>query len=355
MTTTLKTLIPLSLVGLLSFGSGFHGRADGASPTFNLPSHVIMSQDETHLIVLDAGNNTLRTIDLSNGHTTTLSAFNPQLNTFGLPAGGLRDGDLSRALFNNPTSAVVDSRGRIFVTDTNNNAIRLIDGETVSTYLADLNRPTGIALDENDNLFFVDTLSHRILKVDIFKNVTTVAGVPFEAGYQDGDTAQALFNYPTGITLGENGEIFIADTNNHLIRKISDGMVTTIAGTFILDETDPDDIFPMGGFGDGLGEAVFFNFPAGLVYIDGSLVVADAGNHLLRLISPQDTSGDYTTTSLRLSETNTDLHMPQSLHYHAGNDTLFVADTGNNMLRTFNFSELLAQTSESVNPDENES
>ncbi len=107
-------------------------------------------------------------------------------------------------------------------------------------------------------------------------SVTTLAGKP-EPGHRDGSADTALFDGPAGIAVGDSGAIYIADSRNHCVRALSpDSRVETVAGT-------PG----VSGFADGRGDRALFFAPAGLaVAADGSLLVADTGNHCIRRITP---------------------------------------------------------------------
>ena len=91
-----------------------------------------------------------------------------------------------------------------------------------------LDRPTGIALDPSGNLYVADTGNNRIRLVTAASETSTVAGSDF--GYADGPVAQARFNAPCGVCFAPDGAVLVADTGNHCIRRIKDGMVTTLVG-----------------------------------------------------------------------------------------------------------------------------
>jgi sugar lactone lactonase YvrE len=145
---------------------------------------------------------------------------------------------------------------------------------------ASFNTPSAIALDADENLLVADTANNRIRKVTPEGVVTTVAGngIP---GFADGEAATAQFNGPVGVSVDKQGNIYVADTYNDRIRKITiDGQVSTVAG---------------GRQGDLDGDAsnARFDTPCAVVSLpDGSLIVADTGNNKLRKI---DASGQVTT------------------------------------------------------------
>ena len=145
------------------------------------------------------------------------------------------------------------------------------DGKGVA---AQLNTPKGLAVDAAGNVFVADTLNHIIRKITPAGDVSTIAGTGV-AGFADGSVTSAQFDGPTGIAVGNDGTIYVADTNNNRIRAISTSdQVTTLSGT------------GEAGFTDGVVTAVRFNKPAGLALdAAGILYVADWGNHRVRKVS----------------------------------------------------------------------
>jgi len=136
--------------------------------------------------------------------------------------------------------------------------------------------PGGLALGAGDSIYIADSNNHtiRLLRDGM---VTTVAGTAEESGFADGVGPAARFNYPSGIAATSGGRLFVADTLNHTIRCISaEGVVTTVAGAAGVE-----------GYADGVGADARFNRPAGIVVCaDGSLLVADGQNYTIRHISP---------------------------------------------------------------------
>jgi|GEM_PF-873542 len=210
---------------------------------------------------------------------------------------GFADGPGSEAQFANPQGMAIDTAGNLYVADNWNNRIRKITplGE-VSTLAgngegglvndigsnAEFNSPEGIAIDPAGNLYVGDSLNHRIRKITPTSLVSTFAGsgdTDYEGGgFFNGLKSDALFRYPTGIAIDSAGNFYVADTWNHSIRKISaKGIVSTLAGN------------GQKGFADGTGSEAQFSYPQGMA-IDaktGNLYVADWRNHCVRKISPQ--------------------------------------------------------------------
>jgi hypothetical protein len=140
--------------------------------------------------------------------------------------------------------------------------------------------PNGLAVDSEGNLFVADESNHVIRKITPAGVVTTFAGLALSGGNDNGTGTQARFLYPRGLTMDAGGTLYVADTFNHTIRKItSAGVVTTLAGRA-----------GNAGATDGKGAAASFNYPVA-VAIDpaGNLYVADRSNHLVRKVTPDGT------------------------------------------------------------------
>jgi sugar lactone lactonase YvrE len=153
------------------------------------------------------------------------------------------------AQLNQPWGIAVDSSGILYFADSNNHRIRKIDSNGIITTIAgdgtqgyhgdggvalaaQLNQPKGIALDSSDNLYIADSQNHVIRKIDNQGIITTIAGNNIPGYSGDGGTASAAqLNYPVDVTLDQAGNLYIADAGNHVIRKIdSKGIITTIVG-----------------------------------------------------------------------------------------------------------------------------
>ena len=221
-----RLIDPSGKVSVLA-GTGVAGFAEGpaASAQFNQPYGVALSPDEKTLYIADYLNHAIRALDLSAKRVTTLA---------GSGKAGFANGKGDQAQFNQPYNVKVDARGRLYVPDQNNHAIRRIE-------------PDG--------------------------TVSTIAGTG-QSGFAGGKPSESRFNNPTGLIVAADGTVYIADRNNHRIRIISPaGEVSTIAG----EGTE--------GFLDGFGPAAKFNRPIDIVLTaDGSLVVSEENNHRLRKI-----------------------------------------------------------------------
>jgi sugar lactone lactonase YvrE len=209
----------------------------------------------------------------------------------------IRDG--AQAGFSDPFGVAVAIDGTVYVADAgeSNRIRKIVPDGTVTTLAggaegfadgvgaaASFNTPSGLALANDGNLFLADTGNNRIRKVTPEGQVSTVAG-DGTAGYVDGPASQARFNGPMGIAVDQRGNIYVADTYNDRIRMITtDGHVSTIAGA------------GTPGYADGDRTSALFDTPAGIAAAtDGSIVVADTGNDRLRKITPE---GNVTTQSV---------------------------------------------------------
>ena len=152
------------------------------------------------------------------------------------------------------------------------------------------NDPMGLARDALGNLYICDARNHVIRKISVAGVVTTVAGLPGEAGAVDGSGSVVRFRFPTDVAVAPDGTLYVADSGNHCIRKIAtDGTVTTLAG----DLGSADDITQDYGSTytvvptqlDGQGSAARFNSPGGIAYaVGGHLYVCDTGNQIIRRV-----------------------------------------------------------------------
>jgi len=239
---------------------------------------------------------------------------------------GARDGAGAQAQFADPYGLALDPHGTLYVSDGgDNDRIRVLrtDG-TVATLAggveglrdgqgaaARFDTPSGLALDATGNLYVADTGNHAIRKVTPDGVVTTLAGNG-HPGWRDGPGAQAQFDGPMGVAIDTQGRVIVADAYNDRIRAIApDGTVTTLAGG-----AAPGDV-------DGPGAQARFDTPCA-VFVDarGRIVVADTLNDALRAV---DAAGNVTTIARAAPEAPARwlLHRPASLA-QARDGTLFV-------------------------------
>ena len=204
---------------------------------------------------------------------------------------GATDG-IEAATFNNPHGIAISPNGIIYICDRFNHTIRKININGDVTTLAghpgisgDTNgqgndarfyEPWGICVDQNENVFITDTRNNKIKKITSDGWVSTYAGTG-NFGTTDGVSDNCTFGQPVGIETDGNGNLFVSDHGTHIIRKISsDGLVTTLAGAAY-----------EAGDADGVGPDARFNKPYGLtIDQDGNIIIADEWNHKIRKITP---------------------------------------------------------------------
>lgn len=239
------------------------------------------------ILVADLGQ-MIRRIDLGAGSVSTLAG---SLNTF-----GSADGTGAAASFGVPTFVAVDGAGNGFVGEYMNHDIRRVTpGGVVTTFVgsaatpgsadgtgsaAQFFQPQGVAFDGGGNLFVADSGNHTIRKVTPDGVVTTFAGQAGVSGSADGTGTAASFNVPRGLAFDGSGNLFVGDSGNHLIRRITpDGVVTTFAGQPGVSGSD-----------DGLGPVALFAGPSGLAFSpSGTLFVTDWDGHTVRMVEPDAT------------------------------------------------------------------
>jgi len=273
---------------------------------------------------------------------------------------GSANGKAEAASFRTPNSIVSLSDGSILVADSKNQTIRMIKSGVVSTYagitfdtdthgnplggwhddkkeMSVFNNPTGMAVDKNDTVFIADADNNVIRKITKDGNVTTVAGDGF-IGNQDG--MQARFHSPQDVAVAKDGTLYVADTLNHVIRKIDTaGKVSTLnAYSDRVAQIEEGDIVLAGDFADGKLADAKFNEPSALV-IDGkgNLYVSDSGNQLIRYID--FASNTVSTVAGNVSKSST---ISKSNNLYAAGDYV----NGSALSAQFNFPKGLAITSD---------
>lgn len=311
---------------------------------------------------------------------------------------GSQDGTTANATFNAPNGIATDTVGNIYVADQGNYVIRKITPEGIVTTfagtvgkvgadngvgaLASFHTPSGIATDAEGNVYVADQGNHLIRKITPTGSVSTLAGRPGVAGAEDGVATVATFYLPVGVAADANGNVYVADSANALIRKVSPaGGVTTLAGQqdgagsvnrnqdvvtlgspigvalddignvyvsdpsshSILRITQMGDISTFAGSGtagstDGKGIAASFDAPAGIAFdASGNMYVADFSNSVIRKITP---AGDVTTLAGVAKSTgptdgvgaNARFVNPIGMAVDAAGN-VYVTDPGNHLIR----------------------
>ncbi len=293
------------------------------------------------IYVADAANN--RIVRISAGGVASNFAGTGIAGNSGVPGPALN------AQLNSPRDVAVDSTGNVFVLDSGNNRVLKITpdgrialfagtgsagyhGDGGSATQALLNFPYGITLDAAGDVFISDSLNQRIRAVTPDGNIDTIAGTNARGYNGDNGPLGTAFNYPSGLAVDSSGALYIADTENNLVRKMtqpltSNARITTIAGTGV------------GGFSGDRGPArsAWLNYPRGVaVDAQGDVLIADSQNNRVRRIDPQGIittvagadhgSGDGGPAALAR------LFAPSGIALDAAGDA-YIADSLNNRVR----------------------
>ncbi len=301
-----------TVAGNFAAGPGYSGdRGLATSAQLNDPFGVFVD-GPGNIFIADTSNNVVREVVAGTGNIQTVAG------NFAL--GGGYSGDLGPAtsaqLFL-PEAVFVDAAGNIFIADTLNSVIRVVDPGTASVVIAGVTipatdiatiagtyynsgsgtacqftgdngaatsaflcLPAGIFVDGSENVYIADTANYAIREVGSGGTITTVAGTLGSFGYSgDGAATAALLNYPSGVTVDGAGDIFIADTDNFVVREViaSTGDIQAFAGNNTLAYS-----------GDGFpATSAALNFPGG-AFVDGAgnVYIADLNNSAIRVFNP---------------------------------------------------------------------
>ncbi|MGF7080131.1 NHL repeat-containing protein [Mucilaginibacter sp. UYCu711] len=246
-------------------------------------------------------------------------------------AAGFINGNAAAARFNAPGGIAVDANGNVFVTDINNNVVRMITSKGVTSVYGNNSQikfqyPLGLATNGDGNVYVADTFNHRICKIDRNGVITIIAG-DGTSGFANGIGTAAKFYYPTDIAIDATGNLYVFDAFNLRIRKITPiGVVTTFAGS--------------GKYGNANGPAATAEFTDGLgIAVDdvGNVYVSDPINSQVRKISNTGIVSTFAgdgTAGYR-DGSNAQFNNPLSLATdHKGN--VYVSDFDNNRIRMIN-------------------
>ena len=321
---------PVLTITTLAGQPGTKGYADGpgASAEFRLPNNLAVDH-AGNIYVADTANDIIRKI-APDGTVSTLAGSSHNR--------GSADGQGSAARFWAPFGVAVDAFGYVYVADTANNTVRKItpDG-MVSTvaglagnpgdvdgtnFTARFRNPWGVAVDSLGNVFVADMSNDTIRKINTNGVVHTFAGKSGVLGNADGFGNDAHFNNPFAVAVDSSDNVYVSDSANAIIRKITPGrVVTTLAG-----------IANFAGDLDGNGTDARFWNPQGLA-VDraGNVYVADTGNNAIRKISPQ---GVVTTLAIPNDSSGNPIQLkgPGGVAVDAAGN-IYIADTNNHCVR----------------------
>jgi len=341
-------------VSTFAGNGGYSYSGDGGaamSAQLNAP-HGVAADTAGNFYIADSANNVVRKVS-ANGTITTLAGN----GTAGFGGDG---GAAASAQLSGPQGVAVDTAGNVYISDTGNSRVREVSGGTITTVAgggtpgfggdggaatsAKLYSPVGLALDAKGNLYIADTNNSAIRKVS-GGTITTVAGNGVQGYAGDGGPAlNAQLNDPQGVAVDSAGNIYITDTMNFAIRMVAkNGTISTIAGNGVAGYT---------GDGGAAGQAQL-SYPTGIaVDSGGALYFADAGAVVRKI----DASGQISTIAGNGSlgytgdggpATAASLNGPIGIALNANGD-VYVADSANNAVRLLSI-QLAALTSAASN------
>lgn len=335
--STVRMMTPAGVVTTLA-GSASVGSSNGAAANarFYSPQNIAIDS-QANVYVADTQNNVVRKISPSG--VVSILAGTP--GVFG-------SADGSSALFSGPQGIAVDASGNVYVADTGNSTIRKITAGGVTTTFvgaagnpgntdgtganAQFYEPEGVAVDSVNNIYVADTWNHTIRKITSAGVSSTLAGLAGTFGSFDGANSAARFNNPTGIAVDGSGNLYVTDYNNDTIREVTPaGVVITLAG-----------LAGVWGNADGTGTNASFFGPTGIsVDSSGDLFVIDSANDTLRELTVS--GGVWTVATVAgLPDVSGSLDgtgAAAEFYYPAGVAVssagyVYVADSGNNTIRS---------------------
>lgn len=329
-------------------GNGVQGYGGDGGPATSAELHgpgVVAVDSAGNQFIAELNNNRIRKVAAATGIITTVAGN----GAAGYSGDG---GPATSAELNYPSGVDLDSAGNLYIADTNNDRIRKVDGNTgtITTVAGDgtlgyagdggpatsaeLNQPGGVRVDSARNLLIADTANHVVRKVVAGTGtIITVAGTGTKGYSGDGGPAtSAELHYPDGVDVDSAGNLFIADTNNHRIREVaaSTGTITTVAG----DGTP-------GYSGDGGPATSAELYSPYVVWLDGAddLYIADTNNHAIRKV---DAGAGTISTVAGIgiagysgdggAATNAELNLPFGVALD-GLGNMYITDFGNDRIR----------------------
>jgi sugar lactone lactonase YvrE len=316
---------------------GQRGTTDGAAADALFGEPEGIALDGSgNLYISDTDNNTIRMLDLNTGMVSTV-AGNPSTSA-------LMDGVGAAAGFNKPKAMRIDAAGNLYVSDAFNTAVRKVVPSTgaVSTLATFQSVPQGLAVDGSDLLVSLMGTSgdNRIVRVSSDGTVSTVAGSSTTSGFVDGAGTDARFNSPAGMYDDGSGNLYIADAANFALRKM------TIASAAVVTYASAISV----GSSDGTGNQAHFSAPQGLAVDDTTVYVADTGNDTIRAI--ELATGKVTTLAGAVGQTghadgplsSSRFDGPQGLALDTAAQVLYVAETLNRVIRRIDLGKGVVST-----------
>ncbi len=268
-----------------SAASGYSGDSGPARQALFASPAGLAFDGSGNLYVADSGNNCIRRIGAGGMVTTIVGNGAGGFSGDGAGAGAARSASLL-----SPQAVVVDRNGNLFIADTGNHrvrsvtpngAINTVAGNGLTTIRGDgaatsisLNAPAGLAIEANGLLLISDTQNHRVRRLMADGTILTIAGEGIAGFTGDGQAAVVRISAPMGLAVDSGGNIYIADSGNNKVRRVSPtGLITTVAGT------------GAAGYSGDSGQGVFaaLNAPSGVIFDPGGILyIADTLNSAIR-------------------------------------------------------------------------
>lgn len=326
-----------TLAGVGTAGLAGDGGA-GDSAQLRNPAAVV-EDSFGNLYIADTFNNRIRKL-ATDGTITTIAGSDT--TTYSGDGGAA-----TRAGLSHPSGIALDRNGVLYIADTAHHMVRKVSAEGVISRVAgtgaagykgdggaatdaNLNTPMGVAVDAAGNLYIADTLNHRIRRVTPDGKIATVAGNGAAAYYGDGGAAtDASLNYPQAVTVDQAGNLYIGDTYNDRVRKVTpDGTIVTVAGNGAARYA-----------GDGgPATAASLNYPKGVaVDASGNLFIADCHNARIRMVTEDGHIHTVAGSALGYGgdggkATSARLQFPAGV-FAGMQGRIYVADTDNHRIR----------------------
>jgi DNA-binding beta-propeller fold protein YncE/fibronectin type 3 domain-containing protein len=323
--STIRKVTPAGVVTTLAGAADQNGSADGSGLTarFNQPTGIAVDQAANLVYVTDTANNDVRRVT-TGGVVTTVAGTPGQA--------GSADGTGTAARFSGPSAVATDGSGNAYVADTWNDSIRVVTPAGVVTTLpvwgSQFNGPRGVAVDASGQIYVADHWTHTIRKISSGGAVTVLAGLVGESGSADGTGGAARFNSPSGLAVDGSGNAYVADTYNSTIRKVTPaGTVTTLAGA----------AGQSGSADGAGAAATFYSPGGVAADAAGNVFVADTYNSTIRKITPAGVVSTLAGAAGETGTADGNgavarFFRPEGITLDgAGN--IYVADTGNSTIR----------------------
>ena len=303
-----------------------------------------------NVYIADTSNNRIRKVTVSTGIITTIAGT-------GSASYSGDNGAATSATLNNPFGVSLDASGNVYIADSDNNRIRKVtvstgiistiagtgstsfSGDNGAATSAALYYPFGVSVDSSGNVYIADYFNHRIRKVSVSTGIIiTIAGTG-TAGYSgdNGAATSATLYYPVGVSLDASGNVYIADTNNNRIRKVtvSTGIISTIAGTGTGSYS--------GDYGAATSATLYYPFGVSLD-ASGNVYIADSYNNRIRkvtvstgIISTIAGTGSTSYSGDNGAATSAALYYPVGVSLDSSGN-VYIADSDNNRIRKISVS-----------------